>query len=259
MNYPEIDPIAIALGPVKIHWYAVSYLAGIGIAWWLLKYRNRKYQTGWKDSEIDDLVFWSVLGVILGGRLGYMLFYGWEQVLANPLVILKVWQGGMSFHGGLIGVALAFYFYGRSVGKHFFKVSDFVSPVVPIGLGAGRLGNFANAELPGRVTDVPWGFIYPGDDLIRHPSSLYQFGFEGPILLCLLWIVASRSRPMMVVTGVFGAGYGVLRFISEFFREPDVHLGFVALNSVTMGQILSLPMIALGLIMIWWGYQRQKR
>lgn len=254
MHYPEIDPVAITL---KIHWYAISYLVGIGLGWWVLTFRNKKYNLGWTNEQISDLVFYSVLGVILGGRIGYMLFYGTAQLAENPLSLFAVGQGGMSFHGGLIGVAIAFYLFGRKTKQHFFEVADLVLPVVPLGLGMGRLGNFANAELPGRLTDVPWGLIYPGETVLRHPSSLYQFALEGPVLFCILWFVASKPRPMMVVTGVFGAGYGMVRILSEFFREPDAHLQFIAFNSVTMGQLLSVPMVLIGLFMIFQGYRRQ--
>lgn len=259
MHYPEINPVAFSIGPLSIHWYAISYLVGIGLAWWVAGVRSRKYRLGWTQDQISDLVFYIVLGVILGGRIGYMLFYGFAQLVDNPFSLFKIWQGGMSFHGGLIGVAIAFYVYGRRYRKHFFEVSDFISPVVPIGLGMGRLGNFANTELPGRITDVPWGLIFPGEEVMRHPSSLYQSVLEGPVLFCLLWLFASKPRPMMAITGAFGAGYGALRIFSEFFREPDAHLQFVAFNSVTMGQLLSIPMILIGLFMVWRGYRMQGR
>lgn len=175
-HYPNLDPVAISLGPISIHWYAISYLVGIGLVWWTLGYRNRHYASGYSDEEVSDLVFFAVLGVLLGGRIGYMLFYGMENLLANPASALRVWEGGMSFHGGLIGVLLGVLWFARKTGRTFFQITDFIAPSIPIALGCGRIGNFINAELPGRVTEVPWGLVYPGEVVARHPSSLYQIG-----------------------------------------------------------------------------------
>jgi len=256
-EYPDIDPIAIALGPIAIHWYALSYLAGIAIAWWLFGFRNRLPTGGFSRDDVSDLVFYGVLGVVLGGRLGYVLFYGLGAVSEDPWSLFYVWRGGMSFHGGMIGVAIAVWRFARKHSRSFFSVIDLVAPCVPPALGCGRIGNFINAELPGRVADVPWAVIYPGDYLPRHPSSLYQALLEGPVLFALVWWFARVPRPEMAPTGAFLAGYGVLRFISEFFREPDPHIGFVAFDWMTRGQLLSLPMVLLGATLIAWGYRNR--
>jgi phosphatidylglycerol:prolipoprotein diacylglycerol transferase len=277
-HYPQIDPVAISLGPLQIHWYALSYLIGISIVWWHMGYRNRKMaviapmtarakqkkQTEqlvapWTDEQLSDLIFYGVLGVILGGRIGYMLFYGLDQLADNPLNLLRIWEGGMSFHGGMLGVFIGVYLFGRKVGKTFFQVTDFGAPGLPIALGLGRIGNFINGELPGRVSDVPWAVIFPGETLGRHPSSLYQAVLEGPVLFIVLWLYAKKQRPTMAISGMFLLGYGVLRFCSEFFRRPDLHMGdngFIAFNWLTTGQLLSLPMIGCGLAFIAWAYRQ---
>jgi phosphatidylglycerol---prolipoprotein diacylglyceryl transferase len=257
-DYPQFDPVAISLGPVSIHWYAISYLVGIGLAWWLLVSKSRRKKLGWSDEAISDVVFYAVLGIILGGRIGYMLFYGHAQIAADPLVIFKTWQGGMSFHGGMIGVFLSLWIYGRKYQRSFFEVTDFIAPSIPVGLGCGRIGNFINGELPGRVTDVPWAAIYPGEAIGRHPSSLYQALLEGPVLFAILWVFASRPRPVMAVSGLFLVGYGSLRFFSEFFREPDSHMGFVVFNWMTQGQLLSTPMILFGVGFLVFSYRERK-
>ena len=258
-HYPNLDPVAISLGPISIHWYAISYLVGIGLVWWTLGYRNRHYASGYSDEEVSDLVFFAVLGVLLGGRIGYMLFYGMENLLANPASALRVWEGGMSFHGGLIGVLLGVLWFARKTGRTFFQITDFIAPSIPIALGCGRIGNFINAELPGRVTEVPWGLVYPGEVVARHPSSLYQAMLEGPVLFVLLWVFAMKPRPVMAVSGLFLLGYGLLRIFSETFRLPDSHLGFVLFDQVTQGQLLSLPMVLLGAGFIAYSYYQPKQ
>ncbi|MEK9822836.1 MAG: prolipoprotein diacylglyceryl transferase [Gammaproteobacteria bacterium] len=258
-HYPNLDPVAISLGPISIHWYAISYLVGIGLVWWTLGYRNRHYASGYSDEEVSDLVFFAVLGVLLGGRIGYMLFYGMENLLANPASALRVWEGGMSFHGGLIGVLLGVLWFARKTGRTFFQITDFIAPSIPIALGCGRIGNFINAELPGRVTEVPWGLVYPGEVVARHPSSLYQAMLEGPVLFVLLWVFAMKPRPVMAVSGLFLVGYGLLRIFSETFRLPDSHLGFVLFDQVTQGQLLSLPMVLLGAGFIAYSYYQPKQ
>ena len=258
MHYPQIDPIAISLGPLSIHWYAISYLVGIGLVWWTLGYRTRRYQLAWSADDISDIVFYAVLGVLLGGRIGYMLFYGSDQLLSNPASLLRIWEGGMSFHGGLIGVLLGVLFYARKKGVGFFEITDFIAPSIPLALGSGRLGNFINAELPGKVTEVPWGFIYPGDTLVRHPSSLYQAALEGPVLFAVLWIFAMKPRPVMAISGLFLVAYGSLRIFSELFREPDAHIGYIFSGWLTTGQLLSLPMALLGLGFIFYSYSKNK-
>ncbi len=256
-HYPEIDPVAVQLGPVAIHWYAISYLVGIGMAWWVLKTISRSRNLTWSDEQISDLVFYAVMGIILGGRVGYMLFYGSAELMANPLNLLKVWQGGMSFHGGMLGVLASVYLFARKHHLTFFEISDFIAPVVPLGLGSGRIGNFINGELPGRLTDVPWAVVYPGEILARHPSSLYQAMLEGPVLFAVLWVFAARPRPAMAVSGLFLVSYGMLRIGSEFFRAPDDHMGFVALGWITAGQLLSLPMVLLGIALLVYGYRQR--
>ena len=251
-QYPELDPIAVSIGPVSIHWYAISYLVGIGLAWWVAKVRARRFSLPFSDEQISDLIFYATLGVLLGGRLGYTLFYGLEALADDPLRLFRIWEGGMSFHGGMLGVLAAIWLFARKIGLTFFEVTDFIAPVVPLGLGSGRLGNFVNTELPGRVTEVPWAVQFPGEVVARHPSSLYQAALEGPVLFLILWWFASRkpARPTMAISGVFCLGYGSLRLISESFREPDAHLRFVAFDFLTMGQLLSVPLVLLGVALL---------
>ncbi|ARS50927.1 prolipoprotein diacylglyceryl transferase [Ectopseudomonas hydrolytica] len=259
LPYPQIDPVAIALGPLKIHWYGLMYLVGIGGAWWLASRRLARFDASWSKEKLSDLVFWVAMGVILGGRLGYVFFYDFAAYIAEPAKILRVWEGGMSFHGGLIGVMLATWWFGKRNGKSFFELMDFIAPLVPIGLGAGRIGNFINAELWGKATDVPWAMVFPTDpeQLARHPSQLYQFALEGVALFTILWFYSRKPRPTMAVSGMFAACYGVFRFIVEFVRVPDAQLGYLAWGWLTMGQILCLPMILGGIGLIAYAYKRQ--
>lgn len=259
LPYPQIDPVAIALGPLKIHWYGLMYLVGIGGAWLLASRRLERFDATWTKDKLSDLVFWVAMGVILGGRLGYVFFYDFAAYIAEPAKILRVWEGGMSFHGGLIGVMLATWWFGRRNGKSFFELMDFIAPLVPIGLGAGRIGNFINAELWGKASDVPWAMIFPTDpqQLARHPSQLYQFALEGVALFTILWFYSRKPRPTMAVSGMFAACYGVFRFIVEFVRVPDAQLGYLAWGWLTMGQILCLPMILGGIGLIAYAYKRQ--
>ena len=251
-------PVALAIGPLKIHWYGLMYLIGIGAAWLILSRRLNRFDPTWTKEKLSDLVFWVAMGVIVGGRLGYVLFYDLSAYIANPLLIFEVWKGGMAFHGGLIGVMLAVWGFGKRNGKSFFQIMDFIAPVVPIGLGAGRIGNFINAELWGKASDVPWAMIFPTDpqQLARHPSQLYQFALEGVALFLILWLYSRKPRPTMAVSGMFALFYGIFRFIVEFVRVPDAQLGYLAFGWVTMGQILCIPMILGGLFLIWWAYQR---
>ena len=259
LPYPQIDPVAIALGPLKIHWYGLMYLVGIGGAWLLTSRRLERFDSTWNKDKLSDLVFWVAMGVILGGRLGYVLFYDLPAYIAEPAKILRVWEGGMSFHGGLIGVMLSTWWFGKRNGKSFFELMDFIAPLVPIGLGAGRIGNFINAELWGKATDVPWAMVFPTDpqQLARHPSQLYQFALEGVALFTILWFYSRKPRPTMAVSGMFAACYGVFRFIVEFVRVPDAQLGYLAWGWLTMGQVLCVPMILAGLGLIAYAYKRQ--
>jgi phosphatidylglycerol:prolipoprotein diacylglycerol transferase len=260
LTYPNIDPVALSLGPLKIHWYGVMYLIGFAAAWWLGHKRAARPDSGWKPQQIDDLIFYGALGVVLGGRMGYVLFYNFSAFVGDPLMLFKIWQGGMSFHGGVLGVLLAMWFYAGRFQKRFFDVMDFVAPLVPIGLGAGRIGNFINAELWGKVSDVPWAMVFPGGgSLARHPSQLYQLALEGLALFLILWFYSSKPRPTMAVSGLFAIGYGVFRFLVEFVREPDAHLGYLAFGWLTMGQLLSLPLLAIGVALMVMAYKRQEQ
>jgi phosphatidylglycerol---prolipoprotein diacylglyceryl transferase len=251
--HPQFDPVAVALGPLRLHWYGLTYLAAFGLFVWLARLRIRMphmAQRGWAVQHAEDLLFAGVLGVVLGGRLGYVLFYKPAHYLAHPLEALMVWQGGMSFHGGLIGVLVAMAWWARRHGRTFFEVTDLIAPAVPTGLAMGRLGNFINGELWGRAADpsLPWAMVFPqaGDGLPRHPSQLYQFALEGLALFALLWLYSRRPRATGRVSGFFLLGYGVLRFAAEYFREPDGFLGLLSLRW-SMGQWLCVPMVVGGL------------
>ena len=263
LRYPQIDPVAVALGPVKIHWYGLMYLIGIGGAWWLASRRWARFAPGWNRDKLADLVFWVALGVILGGRLGYVLFYDLPKYLHNPLQIFQVWQGGMSFHGGMLGVLCALLWFAHKNGKGFFELTDFIAPLVPIGLGAGRIGNFINAELWGKPTNLPWAMVFPAysdpAQLPRHPSQLYQFALEGVALFVILWCYSAKPRPTMAVTALFGLCYGVFRFAVEFVRVPDPQLGYIAFGWLTMGQLLCVPMILGGAALLIYAYKREQR
>ena len=254
MIHPNFDPIAFSIGPLAVRWYGLMYLVGFVAFLVLGKLRARDGWRGMSSTDVDDLLFYGVIGVILGGRLGYVLFYKPMHYLDNPLEILMIWKGGMASHGGIIGVAVAMWLFARVRSKSFLTVADFVMPLVPLGLAAGRFGNFINGELWGRVADPatwPWAMVFPGarDGLARHPSQLYQFALEGLALFVLLWLVSRKQRRPGVIGAWFLIGYGVLRFIAEFAREPDEFLGLLALK-LSMGQWLSLPMIALGVVLM---------
>ncbi|MBK6508517.1 MAG: prolipoprotein diacylglyceryl transferase [Haliea sp.] len=261
LPYPEIDPVALSLGPLKVHWYGLTYLTGLAFAWWLAARRTRRPWSVVTREQVDDLIFYAALGVVLGGRFGYAIFYGGDHLLKDPSWLFRVWEGGMSFHGGFLGVLFAMYLFARRHNIVFGALMDFVAPLVPVGLALGRLGNFIGQELWGRATDVPWAMVFPNDpaQLARHPSQLYQFALEGVLLFVIMMWFSSRPRPVWSIAGVFALGYGCLRFVAEFFREPDRDIGFQALGWVTRGQLLSLPMIALGIYLIVTAYRNASR
>jgi phosphatidylglycerol:prolipoprotein diacylglycerol transferase len=260
--HPQFDPVFFSIGPVALRWYGLMYVIGFVAYVMLGKHRARHgLANGIAESEVDDLLYYGVFGVILGGRLGYVLFYKPEHYLAHPAEILQIWSGGMSFHGGFLGVLVAVAIFCWRRRKRWIAVMDFVAPLTPLGLAAGRLGNFINGELPGRPTDVPWGMWFPQVDpapLARHPSQLYQFALEGLALFAILWWFSSKPRPAGAVSGAFLVGYGAFRFIAEFTRQPDDFLGLLAF-SLSMGQWLSLPMIAIGIGMLAWAYRKEGR
>ena len=253
MLIPEIDPIAIQIGPLAIRWYGLTWLAAFSSIYFLIQ----RYQKDLNDDQISDLMFYSLLGAILGGRAGYVFFYSVDQLLSNPLSIFFIWQGGLSFHGGLLGVLVACFWLSKRWDLRFFWLMDRVAPYVAPGLGFVRLGNFMNSELLGRPTDQSWGFIFPSDPLgiMRHPSQLYQAFGEGIILFSYMLFIARKPKPMMNISGHFLTGYGVIRFLSEFFRTPDQHIGFV-LDFFTRGQLLSVPMIVIGLFLIYHSHRK---
>jgi len=268
----DFNPVALSLGPLQVHWYGIMYLLGFGGAWWFGTRRLAQGRLPVTRDAFSDLAFYVMLGVILGGRIGYVLFYNFGEYLAHPLDVFRVWDGGMSFHGGLLGVLLAGWLWTRRHRLHFFDTIDFVAPLVPIGLGLGRLGNFINGELWGAFTRKPWGMIFPNapelidktreqvhalygagqlDVYARHPSQLYEFALEGVVMFALLWFYSRRPRPRYAVSGLFALLYGVFRFLVEFVRIPDAQLGYLAFGWVTMGQVLSLPLIVVGLFLLW--------
>jgi phosphatidylglycerol:prolipoprotein diacylglycerol transferase len=248
LPYPDIDPVIFSIGFIQVRWYGLMYVIGFLLAWWLARLRSRQPQAVVTPQQVDDLIFYGMLGVILGGRLGYSLVYGWDELTSDPLYVFKITQGGMSFHGGLVGVAVALWLFGRKIDRPLLAVTDFVAPLVPLGLGFGRIGNFITGELWGRPTDVPWSFNVNG--IARHPSQLYEALLEGVVLFLILWFFSARPRPTMSVTGLFLLCYGVFRFVVEFYRTPDADLGFLALGWLTMGQLLSAPMIVAGILML---------
>jgi phosphatidylglycerol:prolipoprotein diacylglycerol transferase len=274
MLYPEFDPVALQIGPVAVRWYGLMYLVGFAAAWWLGRARAARPHSPLQPAQIDDLLFYGALGVIVGGRLGYILFYHVDGWLSDPLQLLRIWEGGMSFHGGFLGVLVAMWWYGRRQGAGFFRLTDFIAPLVPLGLLAGRVGNFVNGELWGAPGNVPWAMQVScvsnpalcWDKLglshsvlltpPLHPSQLYQALLEGLVLFIVLWWFSARPRPLMAVSGLFLVGYGTFRFLVEFVRLPDAHLGYLLADWVTMGQLLSAPMILLGVVLLFLAYRK---
>ena len=256
--YPQIDPAAFSLGPIIVYWYGIMYLVGFTSAWVLSSIRCKKPNSPISKAQVSDMIFYAALGVILGGRIGYMLFYDFSNFIHAPWIILKVWEGGMAFHGGLIGVILTLSLFCRKYECNLFKVLDFITPMVPIGLGAGRLGNFINGELWGRVTDFPIGMVFPnGGTLPRYPSQLFEFILEGVLLFLILWFISSKERPTLFVSTNFLFWYGLFRFIAEFFRQPDPQMGYILFSWMTMGMILSTPMILVSITILLYATQKQ--
>lgn len=269
LKYPEIDPIAFAfgpfeiagysLGPLAVHWYGLMYLAAFLGAGFLAARRASRPDSPVTRAQVEDLIMYGAIGVIAGGRFGYVLFYNFDRFLADPIWLFKLWEGGMSFHGGLLGVLVALWLYGRKVKQPFFAITDFIAPMVPLGLAFGRLGNFIGQELWGRATDLPWAMVFPRDPegLARHPSQLYQACLEGLLLFIILFWFSAKPRPRMAVSGLFLLGYGFFRFMVEFVREPDNHISFDLFGWVTRGQVLSAPMFVLGAIFLVMAYRKQ--
>ena len=247
MNLAQIDPVALSIGSLQLRWYGLMYLAGFGLGWMLGRWRASRPGSGWTGPDVDDLLTCVMIGIILGGRLGYVLFYDLPVYINDPMEIVRIWNGGMSFHGGLLGVLGAFWYFARTRGRTFLEVSDFIAPLIPQGLFFGRLGNFINGELWGKVSDVPWAVVFPGaGPLPRHPSQLYEAALEGLLLFIILWVFSLKPRKVGAVSGLFALAYGVFRFAVEFVRMPDVQLGYLAFGWLTMGQLLCVPLILAG-------------
>jgi phosphatidylglycerol:prolipoprotein diacylglycerol transferase len=259
LRYPDINPIALSLGPLRIHWYGVMYLIGFAGAWWLARLRAAQSGSTWKAADVDDFLFYAMLGVILGGRIGYVLFYGVPLWRADWLYPLKIWEGGMSFHGGLLGVGAATALFALQRGRNIGDVFDFTAPLPGVGLFFGRIGNFINGELWGRPTDVPWAMLVPdpngGPPIARHASQLYEASLEGLVLFSIVWIYTRRPRPRFAPVGLFLICYALARMAVEFVREPDAQIGYLAFGWFTMGQLLSLPMLLGGLALMFYAYR----
>ena len=258
--HPNFDPVALNLGPVQIHWYGLMYLIGFYGCWFLAVRRGKSAHPPFSATAVSDLLFYGALGVILGGRAGYTFFYNLPGFLADPVEIFRIWKGGMSFHGGLLGVIAAVWLYARTHKQAFFYVMDLVALVVPFGLLTGRIGNFINAELWGKPSDVPWAMVFPTDPerLPRHPSMLYEAFLEGLVMLAILWWYSSKPRPQAAVSGLFLVLYGVFRSMVEFVRVPDAQIGYLAGGWLTMGQVLCIPMWLGGAGLMIWAHRRSR-
>jgi phosphatidylglycerol---prolipoprotein diacylglyceryl transferase len=261
LNYPNIDPVAISVGPLDIHWYGIMYLLAFAAAFGLAYKRAARVDSPLKPSQIEDLIVYGALGVVLGGRFGYVMFYNFGTWLGDPLWLFRIWEGGMSFHGGLLGVIVAILLYCRRTKASFFSTLDFIAPLVPLGLGFGRLGNFIGQELWGRATDVSWGMVFPRDpeQLVRHPSQLYQAFLEGVVLFVIVYWFSRKPRPRLAVGSVFLIFYGIFRFAVEFVREPDDHIKTLVFGWMTRGQLLTIPMIVIGISVLIWAYTSHKK
>ena len=252
MNLAQIDPVALSIGSLQLRWYGLMYLAGFGLGWMLGRWRASRPGSGWTGPDVDDLLTCVMIGIILGGRIGYVLFYDLPVYTHDPMEIVRIWNGGMSFHGGLLGVLGAFWYFARTRGRTFLEVSDFIAPLIPQGLFFGRLGNFINGELWGKVSDAPWAVVFPGaGPLPRHPSQLYEAALEGLLLFIMLWVFSLKPRKVGAISGLFALGYGVFRFAVEFVRMPDVQLGYLAFGWLTMGQLLCVPLMLAGAWLLW--------
>ncbi len=272
LTYPDIDPVLVAIGPLKIHWYGIMYLVAFASAWYLGRKRSHRPGAVITPEQMDDLIFYGAMGVVIGGRVGSIIFYNFDSFLQNPLYLFKIWQGGMSFHGGFLGVLVAMEVFRRKVGRRFFEITDFIAPLVPIGLAAGRVGNFINGELWGGPATGPWAMKIPCDVMPpdryrdfagalcatpRHPSMLYEMLLEGVLLFIILWIYSSKPRPVMAVSGLFLLGYGCFRSLVETIRLPDANLGYLlGTGWLTMGMLLSAPMIIAGVIIMYLAYRK---
>ncbi len=251
IQLPNLDPVAFSIGSLDLRWYGIMYMLAFVTAWGLGRYRAARSQGTWTAAEFDDLLTLGMLGVILGGRIGYVLFYDLPAYIDDPFEVLRIWKGGMSFHGGLLGVLCAFYYYARRTGRQFLEVSDFIAPLVPTGLFFGRIGNFVNGELWGNVTQVSWGVVFPyAGPLPRHPSQLYEAVLEGLVLFLILWFVSRKKQRKGLISGLFAFFYGLFRFLVELVRTPDPQLGYIAFDWLTMGQALSLPLMFIGVFLI---------
>jgi phosphatidylglycerol:prolipoprotein diacylglycerol transferase len=257
LQHPDIDPVALSIGPLDVHWYGLMYLLAFASAWIIAMRRSRRSDSPVGATQVENLITYGAFGVVIGGRVGYVVFYNFDAWMRDPLWLFRVWEGGMSFHGGLVGVVLAMLFYAHRIGAPYLRLMDFVAPIVPLGLAFGRLGNFIGQELWGRPTDLPWAMVFPKDPelLPRHPSQLYQFALEGVMLFVVVFWFSRKPRPTAAVSGVFLMGYAVFRIIAEFAREPDQHIQFDLFGWVTRGQLLSLPMLALGIGLLVYAYR----
>lgn len=258
LQYPQINPVAFYIYTWPVYWYGLMYLVGFLGGWAVLSLRLKLSPRGFSQDQLSDIVFYAAMGAIIGGRIGYVIFYDWAKFSADPVLIFQTWKGGMSFHGGLLGVLIGMLLCSYKMNKPFLAITDLIAPAVPIGLGAGRIGNFINGELWGKVTTMPWGMVFPdGGVLPRHPSQLYECALEGVVLFTILWWYSRKPRPVGAVSGMFAIFYGLFRFAVEFVRVPDVQLGYIAFGWLTQGQLLSIPLILVGVLLLIRAYRKE--